>query len=128
MGVGVVVSRVVKKVGNVVVASVMILEQVVVVERKKGQGDGWSAEQKGVVIRERDLSQVLRSPRLCPDHPFPLPTLIMASSATPTAADFTASGPLKRTKIVLLGDQSVGKTSLITRCSTCQTGRSTRRV
>ncbi|GJJ12513.1 GTPase Ryh1 [Clathrus columnatus] len=35
-------------------------------------------------------------------------------SATNTSTDFTAS-PLKRTKIVLLGDQSVGKTSLITR-------------
>lgn len=35
-------------------------------------------------------------------------------SATNTPTDFTAS-PLKRTKIVLLGDQSVGKTSLITR-------------
>jgi Ras-related protein Rab-6A len=32
----------------------------------------------------------------------------------PTAADFS-SAPPKRTKIVLLGDQSVGKTSLITR-------------
>jgi len=38
----------------------------------------------------------------------------MASPATPMSADFTSS-PLKRTKIVLLGDQSVGKTSLITR-------------
>jgi len=38
----------------------------------------------------------------------------MASFGTPTTADFTSS-PLKRTKIVLLGDQSVGKTSLITR-------------
>ncbi|KIO19915.1 hypothetical protein M407DRAFT_246019 [Tulasnella calospora MUT 4182] len=36
-------------------------------------------------------------------------------ASNPSAADFTASGPLKRTKIVLLGDQSVGKTSLITR-------------
>ncbi|KAG9018934.1 Ras- protein RABH1b [Tulasnella sp. 427] len=35
--------------------------------------------------------------------------------ASNPSADFTASGPLKRTKIVLLGDQSVGKTSLITR-------------
>ncbi|KAF8599082.1 GTP binding protein [Ceratobasidium sp. AG-I] len=35
-------------------------------------------------------------------------------SATPGTADFSSS-PLKRTKIVLLGDQSVGKTSLITR-------------
>jgi len=34
--------------------------------------------------------------------------------STPTAADFS-SAPPKRTKIVLLGDQSVGKTSLITR-------------
>jgi Ras-related protein Rab-6A len=37
-----------------------------------------------------------------------------ASATTPVAADFS-SAPLKRTKIVLLGDQSVGKTSLITR-------------
>ncbi|KAF9520621.1 hypothetical protein BS47DRAFT_1323701 [Hydnum rufescens UP504] len=36
------------------------------------------------------------------------------SSGTPVTADFSSS-PLKRTKIVLLGDQSVGKTSLITR-------------
>ncbi|KAG8948881.1 Ras- protein Rab-6B [Tulasnella sp. 424] len=35
--------------------------------------------------------------------------------ASNPSSDFTASGPLKRTKIVLLGDQSVGKTSLITR-------------
>jgi len=33
---------------------------------------------------------------------------------TPVTADFSSSPP-KRTKIVLLGDQSVGKTSLITR-------------
>ncbi|KAL5489941.1 RYH1 [Sanghuangporus weigelae] len=38
----------------------------------------------------------------------------MASPQTPASADFSSS-PLKRTKIVLLGDQSVGKTSLITR-------------
>ncbi|PVF99067.1 ras-domain-containing protein [Serendipita vermifera] len=38
----------------------------------------------------------------------------MQSPSTPQTADFTSS-PLKRTKIVLLGDQSVGKTSLITR-------------
>jgi len=38
----------------------------------------------------------------------------MATSGTPVTADFSSS-PLKRTKIVLLGDQSVGKTSLITR-------------
>ncbi|PAV23867.1 GTP binding protein [Pyrrhoderma noxium] len=38
----------------------------------------------------------------------------MASPQTPATADFSSS-PLKRTKIVLLGDQSVGKTSLITR-------------
>jgi len=38
----------------------------------------------------------------------------MSSTGTPTTADFSSS-PLKRTKIVLLGDQSVGKTSLITR-------------
>jgi Ras-related protein Rab-6A len=37
------------------------------------------------------------------------------SSSTPVTADFS-SAPPKRTKIVLLGDQSVGKTSLITRC------------
>ncbi|KII89187.1 hypothetical protein PLICRDRAFT_53653 [Plicaturopsis crispa FD-325 SS-3] len=34
--------------------------------------------------------------------------------STPVTADFSSSPP-KRTKIVLLGDQSVGKTSLITR-------------
>lgn len=39
----------------------------------------------------------------------------MASASTPTTTDFSSSSPLKRTKIVLLGDQSVGKTSLITR-------------
>ncbi|KZS88342.1 GTP binding protein [Sistotremastrum niveocremeum HHB9708] len=38
----------------------------------------------------------------------------MSGAGTPTTADFSSS-PLKRTKIVLLGDQSVGKTSLITR-------------
>ncbi|EIN07148.1 GTP binding protein [Punctularia strigosozonata HHB-11173 SS5] len=38
----------------------------------------------------------------------------MSESQTPTTADFS-SAPPKRTKIVLLGDQSVGKTSLITR-------------
>ena len=37
----------------------------------------------------------------------------MASPTSPTAE--VSSGTLKRTKIVLLGDQSVGKTSLITR-------------
>jgi hypothetical protein len=36
------------------------------------------------------------------------------SISTPVSADFSSSPP-KRTKIVLLGDQSVGKTSLITR-------------
>jgi len=36
------------------------------------------------------------------------------TAGTPVTADFSSS-PLKRTKIVLLGDQSVGKTSLITR-------------
>ena len=41
-------------------------------------------------------------------------TLMSDSPSTP-AADFSSSPP-KRTKIVLLGDQSVGKTSLITRC------------
>jgi hypothetical protein len=42
--------------------------------------------------------------------------LLMAEHATsPVTADFS-SAPPKRTKIVLLGDQSVGKTSLITRC------------
>jgi Ras-related protein Rab-6A len=36
--------------------------------------------------------------------------------ATPTSpVTDMSSGTLKRTKIVLLGDQSVGKTSLITR-------------
>lgn len=38
----------------------------------------------------------------------------MDTPATPVSADFSSSPP-KRTKIVLLGDQSVGKTSLITR-------------
>jgi len=37
-----------------------------------------------------------------------------ASTASTVTADFSSSPP-KRTKIVLLGDQSVGKTSLITR-------------
>ncbi|KAF9009778.1 ras-domain-containing protein [Hymenopellis radicata] len=37
-----------------------------------------------------------------------------STPATPVTADFSSSPP-KRTKIVLLGDQSVGKTSLITR-------------
>ncbi|EJU05313.1 ras-domain-containing protein [Dacryopinax primogenitus] len=36
------------------------------------------------------------------------------ATPTPTSGSFSAL-PLKRTKIVLLGDQSVGKTSLITR-------------
>jgi len=46
-----------------------------------------------------------------------LPSTLMADSATsPVTADFS-SAPPKRTKIVLLGDQSVGKTSLITRYS-----------
>lgn len=38
----------------------------------------------------------------------------MSDSPSTPAADFSSSPP-KRTKIVLLGDQSVGKTSLITR-------------
>ena len=38
----------------------------------------------------------------------------MSAPTTPATTDFSSS-PLKRTKIVLLGDQSVGKTSLITR-------------
>jgi len=38
----------------------------------------------------------------------------MDTPSTPVSADFSSSPP-KRTKIVLLGDQSVGKTSLITR-------------
>ncbi|EPQ57883.1 GTP binding protein [Gloeophyllum trabeum ATCC 11539] len=38
----------------------------------------------------------------------------MDAPSTPATADFS-SAPPKRTKIVLLGDQSVGKTSLITR-------------
>jgi Ras-related protein Rab-6A len=37
-----------------------------------------------------------------------------STAASPVTADFSSSPP-KRTKIVLLGDQSVGKTSLITR-------------
>lgn len=40
--------------------------------------------------------------------------LLIMSATTPVTADFS-SPPLKRSKIVLLGDQSVGKTSLITR-------------
>lgn len=44
-----------------------------------------------------------------------IPIADMATPSTPASADFS-SAPLKRTKIVLLGDQSVGKTSLITRC------------
>jgi len=50
--------------------------------------------------------------RKCPSH-------VSHSPSTTTAmAEHTdlASAPPKRTKIVLLGDQSVGKTSLITRC------------
>jgi len=39
---------------------------------------------------------------------------LMDTPSTPVSADFSSSPP-KRTKIVLLGDQSVGKTSLITR-------------
>jgi hypothetical protein len=44
----------------------------------------------------------------------------MDTQAGPVTADFS-SAPPKRTKIVLLGDQSVGKTSLITRsfCVSC---------
>ncbi|KAH0830693.1 GTP binding protein [Lanmaoa asiatica] len=38
----------------------------------------------------------------------------MDALSTPATADFSSTPP-KRTKIVLLGDQSVGKTSLITR-------------
>ncbi|KAH7889615.1 GTP binding protein [Phlebopus sp. FC_14] len=38
----------------------------------------------------------------------------MDTTSTPSTADFSSTPP-KRTKIVLLGDQSVGKTSLITR-------------
>jgi GTPase SAR1 family protein len=38
----------------------------------------------------------------------------MDTPSTPVTADFSSTPP-KRTKIVLLGDQSVGKTSLITR-------------
>ena len=40
--------------------------------------------------------------------------VLAMSSTTPVTADFS-SPPLKRSKIVLLGDQSVGKTCLITR-------------
>lgn len=43
---------------------------------------------------------------------------LMSVPTTPATADFSSS-PLKRTKIVLLGDQSVGKTSLITRSVAC---------
>lgn len=39
----------------------------------------------------------------------------MSTPATPGPSSDFSSSPLKRTKIVLLGDQSVGKTSLITR-------------
>ncbi|OAX33515.1 GTP binding protein [Rhizopogon vinicolor AM-OR11-026] len=38
----------------------------------------------------------------------------MDSPSTPATADFSLASP-RRTKVVLLGDQSVGKTSLITR-------------
>jgi len=38
----------------------------------------------------------------------------MEASSTPATADFSLTSP-RRTKVVLLGDQSVGKTSLITR-------------
>lgn len=42
----------------------------------------------------------------------------MSAPATPTTAggsEFPASSPLKKFKLVFLGEQSVGKTSLITR-------------
>lgn len=42
----------------------------------------------------------------------------MSAPATPTNAggsEFPASSPLKKFKLVFLGEQSVGKTSLITR-------------
>jgi Ras-related protein Rab-6A len=38
----------------------------------------------------------------------------MDAPSTPATADFSLTSP-RRTKVVLLGDQSVGKTSLITR-------------
>lgn len=37
------------------------------------------------------------------------------STPTPASGEFTASSPLKKFKLVFLGEQSVGKTSLITR-------------
>lgn len=40
----------------------------------------------------------------------------MSSAATPTpGGEYVASSPLKKFKLVFLGEQSVGKTSLITR-------------
>jgi hypothetical protein len=40
----------------------------------------------------------------------------MASPQTPASSEFTsATNPLKKFKLVFLGEQSVGKTSLITR-------------
>lgn len=40
----------------------------------------------------------------------------MSGPQTPTSADFSSSNnPLKKFKLVFLGEQSVGKTSLITR-------------
>ena len=72
----------------------------------------------GTTMTEREVSlsdptqqtppPALRSPHL------EIPRHAMSSSATPATPDFS-SPPLKRSKIVLLGDQSVGKTSLITR-------------
>lgn len=71
------------------------------------------------------LSWHLRTthPLLTPSTPRPLLLLcfnpLMAeSTSSPVTADFS-SAPPKRTKIVLLGDQSVGKTSLITRYIFC---------
>lgn len=42
----------------------------------------------------------------------------MATPGTPGTADFSSAGPttVKKTKVVFLGEQSVGKTSLITKC------------
>lgn len=54
-------------------------------------------------------------PPLVLDLPF-LVSPMTDSASSPVTADFS-SAPPKRTKIVLLGDQSVGKTSLITRYS-----------
>lgn len=49
-------------------------------------------------------------------RPFPATRYNMSNPQTPSSADFSsASTPLKKFKLVFLGEQSVGKTSLITR-------------